>query len=147
MLAGLEAVCASRYGRRVLLYLLAPRDSRHFTPQFVQLLSPGDCNAHSKKPADTRKKELLEVVAPALLSLATCHVLEWIQIKTHCLLVLQILLSLPGDLSTLYQPLLEALCGEEGVSLMTNSHTHWVLNQLVASEKSRDGGQGTQAHC
>ena len=141
--AGLEEVCASHYGRRVLLYLLAPRASRHFCPQFVQLLSPGDNNAHSKKPLEARKKELLKMMAPAVLTLAISHVLEWVRMKTHALLMLQMLLSLPGDLSSLHQPLLEALCGEEGVSLMDNSHTHWVLTQLVANDKS-GGDQGTK---
>ena len=143
LMAGVEEVAASRYGRRVLLYLLAPRASRHFSPQFIQLLSLGDNNAHSKKPADVRRRELLEAVAPAMLSLATSRVLDWVQSKTHSLLLLEVMLSLPGDLCTLYQPLLEALCGENGVSLMENGHTHWVLTRLITSDKSCAEGQGT----
>ena len=42
----LEELCDHQYGRRLLLYLLSPRNRRHFSPQFVCLLSPGDNNQH-----------------------------------------------------------------------------------------------------
>lgn len=110
----------------------------------MQLLSPGDGNAHSKKPTDVRRRELLEVVAPAVLSLATTHVVEWIQSKTHAPLLLEVILSLPGDLCTLHQQLLEALCGEGGVALMNDVHTDWLLARLLTTkDRSSDRGQGT----
>ena len=42
----LEELCDSHYGRRVLLYLLEPRSPRHFSPQFIDILTPGDGNKY-----------------------------------------------------------------------------------------------------
>ena len=35
-----------KYGRKVLLYLLNPRDPIHFCPDIVQVLQQGDTNPH-----------------------------------------------------------------------------------------------------
>ena len=59
---------------KVLLHL-TPRSPRHFYPQYVALLSPGDGNMHSKKAAAVRSRELLEGVASTLLEFASAHVL------------------------------------------------------------------------
>ncbi len=46
MIAGLEELCDNHFGRRVLLYLLSHRNPRHFSSQFISILSPGDGNPH-----------------------------------------------------------------------------------------------------
>ena len=44
MLKSLDDVAKDQYGRKVLLYLLAPRDTKHFHPDIVKKLVPGDGN-------------------------------------------------------------------------------------------------------
>lgn len=100
MCKGLSELTADQYGRKVLLHLLTPRSPRHFPPQYVALLSPGDGNAHSKKAAAVRSKELLEGVATTLLSFASAHVLEWAQNTAQAPLLLEMATSLPGTLET-----------------------------------------------
>jgi len=43
---------ASPQGRKVLLYLLARRNTKHFGPQVLERLREGDDNPHSKKEAE-----------------------------------------------------------------------------------------------
>ena len=42
----LDEVADDKFGRKVLLYLLKPRDPLHFHPSVVQILSQGDGNLH-----------------------------------------------------------------------------------------------------
>ena len=39
-----DDVAKDQYGRKVLMYLLSPRDSKHFHPDIIKKLSPGDGN-------------------------------------------------------------------------------------------------------
>ena len=48
MALGLGELCESPVGRRVVLYLLSPRNRRHFSSQFLRnVLEPGDGNKHT----------------------------------------------------------------------------------------------------
>ncbi|KAG8130597.1 hypothetical protein E2320_017339 [Naja naja] len=60
----LATVINNKYGRKVLLYLLSPRDPTYFSPAIIKILQQGDENAHSKKDADVRHNELLEAISP-----------------------------------------------------------------------------------
>ena len=90
MVASLEELCDDPFGRRVLLYLLAPRSPAHFSPQFTALLSAGDGNAHSKKEPGVRQSELRAAIIPPLLDLATKKTCSWAVSKCHAPVLLQI---------------------------------------------------------
>lgn len=90
MIATLEELCDDPFGRRVLLYLLAPRSQTHFSPQFISVLSVGDGNAHSKKDPLLRQTELREGIITPLLRLAGEKACSWAQSKCHAPLLLQI---------------------------------------------------------
>jgi pumilio family protein 6 len=48
MVSGLAELCDHQYGRRVLLYLLSPRNRLHFSSQFLEsVLQPGDGNQYT----------------------------------------------------------------------------------------------------
>lgn len=96
VVAGLEEVCDDQYGRHVILYLLSPRSPRHFSPQFVDLLTPGDGNEHSKKLASVRAEELLGCVAQPLVELATRKACDWARSKSHTPLLLQVVETFEG---------------------------------------------------
>lgn len=46
VLSSVDEVINNKYGKKVLLYLLSPRDPAHLLPEVVQLLERGDGNAH-----------------------------------------------------------------------------------------------------
>lgn len=96
MISSLEEICDNQFGRHVILYLLSPRSSRHFSPQFVDLLTPGDGNEYSKKSATVRSQELLGGVAQPLVDMATKRACDWARSKSHAPLLLQIVESLKG---------------------------------------------------
>jgi pumilio homology domain family member 6 len=60
-------------GRKVLLYLLAPRDSHYFPPTVTRLLELGDGNANSKKDTDIRRRELLNAVSANFVQYVTVN--------------------------------------------------------------------------
>lgn len=40
----IDDLAKDAYGRKVLLYLLSPRDSKHFHPDIIKILAAGDGN-------------------------------------------------------------------------------------------------------
>ncbi|XP_037548335.1 pumilio homolog 3 [Nematolebias whitei] len=98
ILSSLNDVICNKYGKKVLLYLLSPRDPAHLLPETVRLLERGDDNAHSKKDAATRRKELLEAVSPALLEYLSDNAASMAMDKATSVTISDILASACGDL-------------------------------------------------
>ena len=96
IMANLEDLCDDPFGRRVLIYLLAPRCPAHFSPQFTAVLSAGDGNTHSKKEPGLRQSELRAGIINPLLDLAEKRVCSWARNKCHAPLLLQIADSASG---------------------------------------------------
>ncbi|KAL7056655.1 hypothetical protein AAHC03_021201 [Spirometra sp. Aus1] len=75
LLDDLEDIVAHPHARKVLLYLLAPRDQRHFPAQLMKnLLVDGDDSPFTRKPLSLRALEYRSSavgILPALLRLAT----------------------------------------------------------------------------
>ncbi len=164
LLANMADLCSDPFGRRVLLYLLAPRSPAHFSPQFVALLSAGDGNTHSKKDQSVRWAELKSRVVAPLLGLASGKSCLWARSKCHAPLLLQIADSAPSkdytlcapiigfdhflhdfvgeaDLSVLYSTLVERLClkFDPNSHLVSDASAHWVLKRLLSNEGKGKG--------
>lgn len=56
----------NEYGRKVITYLVAPRDTRFFIKDYVKGLETGDQSETKKKDPELRKKELLDYTKPIL---------------------------------------------------------------------------------
>jgi pumilio family protein 6 len=54
----------NEYGRKVITYLVAPRDSKFFLKDYVKRLEKGDNTETSKKDPEKRREELLDHVKP-----------------------------------------------------------------------------------
>lgn len=91
-------LATDKQGRKVLLYLIAPRSSRHFIPSTVAQLKQVDEAAAktSKKDKDIRRKELKEVISPDLIKLVEEQGEELLRETGSSLLVAEILLSAIG---------------------------------------------------
>uniref|UniRef100_A0AAQ5XMF5 PUM-HD domain-containing protein n=1 Tax=Amphiprion ocellaris TaxID=80972 RepID=A0AAQ5XMF5_AMPOC len=98
ILASLDEVIGNKYGKKVLLYLLSPRDPAHLLPEIIKVLEKGDGNAHSKKDAAIRRKELLEVVSPPLLEYLHDNAATMAMDKATSVTISDILASACGDL-------------------------------------------------
>ncbi|KAJ6669539.1 hypothetical protein lerEdw1_000087 [Lerista edwardsae] len=93
----LTSIISNKYGRKVLLYLLSPRDPTYFSPAIIKILQQGDGNAYSKKDVDTRRRELLEAISPAVLNYLNLHAEEMVMDKATCVVVPGILKAAIGD--------------------------------------------------
>ncbi|XP_061589481.1 pumilio homolog 3 [Cololabis saira] len=98
ILSSLDEVIRNKYGKKVLLYLLSPRDPSHLLPEIIQVLEQGDGNTQSKKDAATRRKELLEAVSPALLTYLGENAEAMVTDKATSVIISDILASACGDL-------------------------------------------------
>ncbi|NWU93171.1 PUM3 protein, partial [Upupa epops] len=103
--ASLSNIINNKYGKKVLLYLLSPRDPAHFVPEIIMLLQQGDGNAYSKKDTDLRRRELLEAISTPLLEYLQAHTQDVVTDKTTFVLVADILRTALGDI----QPALDAI--------------------------------------
>ncbi|TGZ67065.1 hypothetical protein CRM22_004982 [Opisthorchis felineus] len=76
----LKLFCVHPEARKVLLYMLSPRDPHHFSPQLQHsLFIAGDSNPHTKKPLGIRALELRHPdlkLLPRLLQLISTNLLE-----------------------------------------------------------------------
>ncbi|NXL84083.1 PUM3 protein, partial [Alectura lathami] len=145
----LPSIINNKHGKKVLLYLLSPRDPAHFVPEIITLLQQGDGNAYSKKNTELRRRELLEAISPPLLEYLQEHTQEVVMDKATFVLVADILRTATGDI----RPTLEAianLAAEELVpggcdgQLHIAEHPagHLVLKWLIEQdEKMRESGK------
>ncbi|XP_055009925.1 pumilio homolog 3 isoform X2 [Boleophthalmus pectinirostris] len=99
LLSSLSEVLGNKYGKKVMTYLLNPRDPAHLLPETIQLLQRGDSNQHSKKDMSIRRRELLEAVSPALLQHLCENAAAMATDKASCVTVSDILASACGDLT------------------------------------------------
>jgi len=86
MMKSLEDLAKDLYGRKVLLYLLAPRSALHFYHEVITVLQQGDNNVHSKKDCQVRRQELLTHVSRCFVEWLLEHVEE--HAEDNALLVL-----------------------------------------------------------
>ncbi|XP_069481839.1 pumilio homolog 3 isoform X2 [Ambystoma mexicanum] len=149
MIGCLSNIINNKYGKKVLLYLLNPRNPAHFLPEIVKVLQQGDGNAHSKKDPAVRRRELLELVSPPLLKYLEDHAQELVMDKSSCVLVPSILESALGDT----QPAMDAIAtiaaeefvagGKDG-ALHVAEHPagHLVLKWLIEQDqKLKEAGR------
>jgi pumilio family protein 6 len=71
----------SEYGRKVVTYLVAPRDARFFLKDYVRCLEAGDQADTRKKDPELRRKELLDYAKPFLKEFLSEQVVSCLQIK------------------------------------------------------------------
>ncbi|NXX75801.1 PUM3 protein, partial [Urocolius indicus] len=147
--ASLPNVINNKYGKKVLLYLLSPRDPAHFVPEIITLLQQGDGNAYSKKNTELRRRELLEAISSPLLEYLQQHTQEVVKDKAVFVLVADILRTAVVDI----QPALDAIAnlaaeelvpgGRDGeLHIAEHPAGHLVLKWLIEQdEKMRESGK------
>jgi len=149
IISSLPNIINDKYGRKVLLYLLSPRDPAHTVREIIEVLQKGDGNAHSKKDAAIRRRELLEAISPALLSYLQGHARALVLDRSACVLVPDILGAAVGDV----QPAMSAVAGLAAAALQPGGRDgelhvaehpagHLVLKWLIEQdEKMKESGR------
>lgn len=146
ILVDLLEIASNEYGRRVILYLVARRDTAFFHPELVQNLKQGDVNASSKKAPEIRENELLEAIIEPFLDSITENVTSWLSSSSIALVTLAIIKRGQGDkLHSAFEAVAEFITndesrikeedGEERVAV-EHSGLHMMLKKLLAADKS-----------
>ncbi|KAM5300512.1 pumilio homolog 3 [Ctenodactylus gundi] len=146
IISSLPNIVKDKYGRKVLLYLLSPRDPSHTVREILEVLQKGDGNAHSKKDPEIRRRELLESISPAVLNYLQKHAQEVVLDKSACVLASGILGSAIGDV----QPAMDAIAslaaaelhpgGKDGeLHMAEHPAGHLVLKWLIEQDKKMKG--------
>ncbi|KAG0020880.1 hypothetical protein BGZ81_009151 [Podila clonocystis] len=138
----MEDIAKDKFGRRVILYLLAGRSPKYISPQSIELLAKGDlvrANT-SKKDAAVRSAELLGYISPALISLIASKARSLTSEPLACQVVLETLLHATGDKTPAVNALLE-LAGvdpsettSETPNVLTTMPTDRLYKNLVMSD-------------
>ncbi|KAG2469058.1 pumilio homolog 3 [Polypterus senegalus] len=139
--SSMNSIVSNKYGKKVLLYLLRPRDPAQFVPEIVKLLQTGDGNAHSKKDVQIRQRELLEAVSSPLLKYFLENTRDMVMDKSSCVLATSILGFALGDL----QPAMNSVAdlaaetfvpgGVDGeLHIVEHPAGHLVLKWLIEQE-------------
>jgi len=140
----LKEVIFDHNGRKVILYLLAPRHKAYHHPDIVRLLQQGDGNAHSKKDQDVRWKELLAVVSPQL-SLAFVENLREIIATPSATIVAQAIVKfgLSDSPSLAFKKIAELVAEPLESGLQGKAHIvedpagHMLIKCLIKEDKKR----------
>ncbi|KAG0085199.1 pumilio domain member 6 [Podila epicladia] len=138
----MEDIAKDKFGRRVILYLLAGRSPKYISPQSIELLAKGDlvrANT-SKKDAAVRSAELLGYISPALISMIASKARSLTSEPLACQVVLETLLHATGDKTPAINALLE-LAGvdpsettSETPNVLTTMPTDRLYKNLVMSD-------------
>lgn len=135
----------NEYGKHVILYLVARRNSHYFPPSIVEFLEQGDNNATSKKPADTREKELLESVSNSLLETVAANAPIWMSSSSVAMVTLAVLKVGSGEklkqafesiASFVADPTSKIKEGNVDHQVAEYAGLHMVLKKLVQNDKS-----------
>ncbi|KAK1176002.1 hypothetical protein AOXY_G777, partial [Acipenser oxyrinchus oxyrinchus] len=141
IISSLPIILNNKYGKKVLLYLLNPRDPAHFIPEIIKVLKQGDGNAYSKKDAHTRQHELLEAISPPVLQHLQENAREVVMDKATSVVVTDILGAAVGDL----QPAMDSVAdlaaeefvpgGKQGeLHMAEHPAGHLVLKWLIEQD-------------
>ncbi|XP_033737990.1 pumilio homolog 3-like [Pecten maximus] len=143
MLKSLNEVATDQHGRKVLLYLLSPRDPHHFHPDIVRVLVEGDKNPHSKKDKAVRHRELLEFVSSQLLQYIVDNTRDMVLDNASMLLLLAILTHAIGDPSAAMKAMAKIAAEPFVAGSLDNMHIvehsagHMTLKRLIQNDRDR----------
>lgn len=131
-------------GKHVILYLVARRNSHYFPPSIVKYLEQGDNNAASKKPANVRETEIVEIVSDSLLEAVTTDTPIWMSNSSIAMVTLAILkVGAKEKLKKAFESISEFITNPESrINEGDNKHKpvehaglHMMLKKLIQNDK------------
>lgn len=153
LLDNLHDVCSSKYGMKVLHYLVHKRNCRIFPKEVCDMLALGDSNPHSKKDPNMRRNELKWAVVPQILQYLANRMEEFVHEPKKVLFVLSVMqnaTAAPESVSSEVEEgrrscfeSLASLAAEEfvpcnlegGLHLVEHPQSHFLLIQLLKLDR------------
>ncbi|GFS01670.1 pumilio domain-containing protein KIAA0020 homolog [Elysia marginata] len=148
LLKSLDTLIVHATGKKVLLYLLNPRDPVHFNPNIQQVLQEGDCNPTSKKDKAVRAKELRTYISPHAIKYLEHHALEMMSDNALALVVKAIITYASGDVSPAMRAIADLVAkpcstADGAINMVEHPASHIALKKIIANDKTRlEAGEG-----
>ncbi|KAK3766895.1 hypothetical protein RRG08_040418 [Elysia crispata] len=148
LLKSLDTLIVHATGKKVLLYLLNPRDPVHFNPDIQHVLQEGDHNPTSKKDKTVRAKELRAYVSPHVIKYLEEHALEMMSDNGLALVVKAIITHASGDVSPAMRAIADLVAkpcstADGAINMVEHPASHIALKKIIANDKARlEAGEG-----
>ncbi|VEN59005.1 unnamed protein product [Callosobruchus maculatus] len=114
LLKSVKDLAVSEWGRKVLLWLVAPADTTYFHPTFVKELTEGREASSCKKSAEIRRKEILQYSLSTLLNMISEDAGFWLSNASLATEMNAIIKAASGEeLKDLYQSLVNVIVEPE----------------------------------
>jgi len=145
ILNNIDTIATDEYGRRVILSLVAWRDSSYFHPRDIELLKKGESLKECKKDDDVRVKELLNAVSDRFLQHIQDNPNFWLSSGSIAMVLLGILKSGSGEklkeaMTSIANYLIDPSnkVEDKGVKVPVYEHSglHMVLRKIIVHDKS-----------
>jgi hypothetical protein len=141
-----------KHGRLVLLHILSPRNTRYFNAEVINQLQPaflpgedGEEVPTSKKPADSRRQELLSGISESLLKLCSSETEKLIISPQGRDVFFETIKEAKGKKDPVIQSLLSLISTEEfDSSLLCHAIGHRVIKRMVHESTACKLDDGTE---
>ncbi|XP_028404711.1 pumilio homolog 3-like [Dendronephthya gigantea] len=144
MVTCLNDISENHHGRKVLLYLLAPRSPSYFAPKIIEQLAQGDGNKSSKKENSVRRGELLSAISPSLIKFSAENAKTLLFDKALSQLFVAIVHNVEGDVEVVMQSVvklatkvLDIASDDEENHVFKSASGHFAIKQLIQLDKKR----------
>lgn len=148
MLKSMDEMVINAHARKILLYLLAPRELNHFHPDIVSILQKGDSNPTSKKDKAIRAKELRDYISPHLLKYLETNAKTMMSQNSQTLVVKSIVTHASGDVVPAMRAIAELVAqpcstADGAINMIEHPACHIALKKIIANDKARmEAGEG-----
>jgi pumilio family protein 6 len=137
----IDELFANDYGRKVLTYLIAPRDTRFFIKTYVKQLEYGDQSETSKKSPDIRRNELCSYSIKFVYDYIHKNLNELLRNGATGILIPEIILKLDDKLCDeilikLAGLLLNQAYEKNKEHLIENATAHYIIKHIIVNDKS-----------
>lgn len=143
-MASLKQLFENDYGRKVITYLVAARDTKFFIKDYVKKLEKGDNTDTSKKDPEKRREELLEFAKPYFKEFLNKEILTLLPKGSGGIIVPLILekLGKEGDeivkkiAAFLLEKPYEPSSDDKTIHPIEESTIHFVIKKILEKEKN-----------
>ena len=144
LMSNFDEIINDPHGKKVLMYLIAPRNTKHLQYDLVQLMKSSDKLNTSKKDADIRQRELFEYCKSYFLEYFTGNILSTLKDGFKGFMMTEMIerLNTNDDLTAFYKELSSTLSTssvepQAETNLIEHQTAHNVLRHLIIADGKR----------
>lgn len=137
----LDEVIENQFSRKVLIYLLSPRNPVFFHPDILRILVVGDTNSNSKKSMVARSRELLDYISPIILAWLTPNVGKLTTDNNLQLLLAVIVNNVTGDSEGLMRQVAKMVAAPfpaKSFHFIDTTSGHLVLKKMIGAAMKKE---------